>query len=470
MEKPDLPRRRKMTEEKIRETIEAQRIFFESGETLPPENRLNLLVKLKEIIVRRNDDIEKALLRDLGKSPFESYMCETGMVLSEINYMLGHTKSLAKPKRVKTPLVQFLSKSYTLACPYGVVLIMSPWNYPFMLTFDPLADAVAAGNTVILKPSAYSPAVSELIEEIAAELDPSGLWVATVTGGREENKSLLRQKFDYIFFTGSVAVGKEVMRGAAENLTPITLELGGKSPCIVLKDADIPVAARRIVFGKFLNCGQTCVAPDYVLCDSSVRPSLVTVLKEEIKKQYGNALDGDSYGKIVNEKHFSRILGLIDKQKTVCGGGSIPEKLKIEPTVMINCTFDDKVMQEEIFGPVLPVIDFDDEDELIGRLKKLPHPLALYVFTENKKSARKFITRIGFGGGCVNDTVVHLATTEMGFGGMGNSGMGAYHGKTGFLTFSHLKSVVDKSTRIDLPMRYAPYTEKNLAVVRKFMK
>ena len=459
-----------MTEQEIKDLVTRQRSYFQSGATLPVSARLAALRRLYNAISSHEKEIRRALQKDLGKSGFESYMCETGMVLEEISYMLKHTPKFAREQRVHTPLAQFCSRSYKKPSPYGVTLIMSPWNYPFMLTLSPLADALAAGNTAVVKPSAYSPYTSEVLLSILTEcFDPK--YVAVVTGGRAENTCLLREHFDYIFFTGSQAVGKEVLRSAAEHLTPVTLELGGKSPCIVDQTADIRLAARRIVFGKYLNCGQTCVAPDYVYCHRSVKDQLIKEVQKQIRRQYGKQpLHSSDYGKIINEKHFDRILGLIDEKKVVHGGGSDRSTLRIEPTVMDNVTFSDAVMQEEIFGPVMPILVFDSLDEVIRRINSMPHPLALYIFTSDKKAARKVTARCGFGGGCINDTIIHLATSEMGFGGFGESGMGAYHGKTGFDTFTHYKSIVDKKTWIDLPMRYQPYRKGAEKLVRFFLK
>lgn len=384
--------------------------------------------------------------------------------------MLKHVQRFAGEKRVRTPLAQFHSRSYQKPSPYGVVLIMSPWNYPFMLTLSPLVDALAAGNTAVVKPSAYSPYTSEVLQTILSQcFDPQ--YVAVVTGGRAENTCLLKEHFDYIFFTGSQAVGKEVMRNAAEHLTPVTLELGGKSPCIVDQTADIKLAARRIVFGKYLNCGQTCVAPDYIYCHRAVKDRLIKEVQKQIQKQYGKQpLRNPNYGKIINEKHFDRILGLIDEKKVVHGGNFDRKTLRIEPTVLDHVTFQDAVMQEEIFGPLMPVLTFDNLDDVIRKINSMPHPLALYFFTSDKAAAKKVTSRCGFGGGCINDTIIHLATTEMGFGGFGESGMGAYHGKIGFDTFSHYKSIVDKKTWIDLPMRYQPYQKLHEKMVRFFLK
>ena len=459
-----------MTEQEINAIVAVQRKYFQTGATLPVSFRIDALRRLYDAVSGSEKEIHDALRKDLGKSGFESYMCETGLVLEEISYMLKHVRRFAGEKRVRTPLAQFHSRSYKKPSPYGVTLIMSPWNYPFMLTLSPLVDALAAGNTAVVKPSAYSPNTSEVIRQILTKcFEPQ--YVSVVTGGRAENTCLLHEHFDYIFFTGSQSVGKEVMRSAADHLTPVTLELGGKSPCIVDQTANIKLAARRIVFGKYLNCGQTCVAPDYVYCHRSVRDRLIKEIVKQIRRQFGKKpLDNKNYGKIINEKHFDRILGLIDKEKVVYGGNSDRDALRIEPTVMDNVTFSDAVMQEEIFGPVMPVLTFDSLDEVIRNVNAMPHPLALYLFTSSKATAKKVTARCGFGGGCINDTIIHLATTEMGFGGFGESGMGSYHGKTGFDTFTHYKSIVDKKTWLDLPMRYQPYRKMHEKMVRFFLK
>ena len=385
--------------------------------------------------------------------------------------MLKHIRKFAAPRKVKTPMAQFHSVSYKKKVPYGNVLVMSPWNYPFLLSLGPLVDAVAAGNTVVIKPSAYSPATSEIVKKIVEECFPEE-YVAVVTGGREENKTLLEKKFDMVFFTGSQSVGKEVLKRCAEHLTPAVLELGGKSPCIVDETADIALAAKRIVFGKFLNCGQTCVAPDYIYCSSKIKDRLIEEIKKQIELQYGeNPLKNNNYGKIINRKHFERICRLIDGKKVVCGGNIKEETLQIEPTVMDNISWDDDVMKEEIFGPVLPVMTYDIFEEVYDVLSDKAKPLALYIFSRDKKRIDFVTERIQFGGGCVNDTIIHLATSNMGFGGVGESGMGAYHGKAGFNAFSHTKSIVDKKNWIDLPMRYQPYDRKiNSKLLKMFLK
>ena len=441
----------------IDQLLESQRAYFRSGATLPVNFRIAMLKKLYAAVDKYETEIAEALTKDLGKSDFEGFMCEIGLVRTEISYMIRHTRKFASKHRVRTPLAQFASCSYKKPSPYGNTLIMSPWNYPFLLTIDPLADAIAAGNTAIVKPSAYSPATSAIIEKIITECFAPE-YVAVVTGGRKENAALLEKKFDFVFFTGSQAVGKEVLRHMAEHLTPAVLELGGKSPCIVDSTAKLKLAAKRIVFGKYLNCGQTCVAPDYILCHRDVKDALVREICAQIKKQYGeNPLQNPDYGKIVNEKHFDRLCGLIDSKKTVLGGNVNREALQIAPTVMDNVTWEDAVMQEEIFGPIMPILTFDNFDEVYALLADKPKPLALYLFSEDKQRIREVTERCSYGGGCINDTIIHLATSEMSFGGVGESGMGGYHGKDGFDAFSHTKSIVDKKTWMDLPMRYQPY-------------
>ena len=459
-----------MTEIEIKNIVATQRKFFRSGATLSVGSRITALKALKTAIKRHEAEIEAALKSDLGKSRTEGFMCEIGLVQSELSYMLKHIKRYAKEKTVHTPLVQFPSRSYRKPCPYGVVLIMSPWNYPFLLTMDPLIDALAAGNTAVVKPSAYSPATSKIVETIIDECFAPE-YVATVMGGRTENNCLLNERFDYIFFTGSKAVGQYVMEKASKHLTPVTLELGGKSPCIVDKTANIKLAAKRIVFGKYLNCGQTCVAPDYIYCHASIKDALVSELKNQTLLQYGSTpLSNENYGKIINQKHFERICGLIDNEKVVLGGNSDVTSLKIEPTIMDNVEFSDSVMQEEIFGPLMPVLTFETVDEAIDIINEREHPLALYIFSSDKQTIKRVTSECGYGGGCVNDTIIHLATSDMDFGGFGESGMGSYHGKFGFDTFTHYKSIVDKKTWLDLPMRYQPYKSLYEKMIRMFLK
>ena len=459
-----------MDEKQIANIILRQRRYFDTGATLPVRSRIAALKKLRQTLIGSEERIGQALKEDLGKCSTESYMSETGMVISEISHMLGHLGRWAREQRVPTPMAQFHARSYRKPCPYGVVLIMSPWNYPLLLTLGPLVDALAAGNTAVVKPSAYSPATSALMKELLSAIFPPE-YVAVVTGGRQENVFLLEQKFDYIFFTGSKAVGQQVLQKAAVHMTPVTLELGGKSPCIVDQTADLKLAARRIVFGKFLNCGQTCVAPDYILCHRSVKDQLVAHLIAEIRRQYGSEpLSNEGYGRIVSRKHFSRICGLIDPEKTVLGGDWDESALKIAPTVLDRVTWDDPVMREEIFGPVLPVLTFDHLEEAIETVNCRPTPLALYIFSSDKQTIRRVTGLCRYGGGCVNDCVIHLATSAMGFGGLGESGMGAYHGKDGFDTFTHYKSIVDKKTWLDLPLRYQPYQKLYDRIIHLFLR
>ena len=459
-----------MDQKELLEKLARQKAWFAAGNTRPVSARLDALRRLKTAILEMEDEINAALRADLGKSASETYMCETGMVLSELSHMLRHTKGYARRRRAATPLAQFHASSYTLPCPYGTALIMSPWNYPLMLALEPAIDALAAGNTVVIKPSAYAPATSAALEKLFRSALPES-WAFVVTGGREENAALLECEFDYIFFTGGVNVGRLVMQKAAAHLTPVTLELGGKSPCIVDRTANLKLAAKRIVFGKYLNCGQTCVAPDYVYCDAAVREPLIQAIRAEIAAQFGERpLDNPNYGHIVNRKHFDRILGLIDPEKVVCGGGSDAASLRIEPTVMDRVTFEDAVMGEEIFGPVLPVLTYESLDDALREIDARPHPLALYFFSEDRAAQRRVMDSARFGGGCVNDTIIHLATSNMPFGGVGGSGMGGYHGKTGFDTFTHWKSIVDKKTWLDLPMRYQPYGAGKDRLIRMFLK
>lgn len=459
-----------MTEQEIKDILQQQNHFFSSGKTIPAEFRLKQLESLKEAMIRHEADLAAALKDDLGKSRMESYMCEIGLTLSELTWMQKHLRSLMRSKRVSTPAAQFAAKSFRSPSPYGTVLIMSPWNYPVLLTLDPLIDAIAAGNTAVVKPSAYAPCTFDVMKTMIEECFPAH-YVAVVDGGRAENQALLQQRFDMIFFTGGKTVGREVLRHAAEYLTPVTLELGGKSPCIVDSTAKIRLAAKRIVFGKYLNCGQTCVAPDYILCDKRIRDELITAILAEIEKQFGKEpLKNPNYGKIINEKHFERILGLINEEKLVYGGQSEPESLRIAPTVLNNITWDDAVMGEEIFGPLLPILTFDTLDEALDTVESHPHPLALYFFSEDKAAQKKVLDTCRFGGGCINDTIIHLATSDMPFGGVGESGMGSYHGRVGFETFSHYRSIVNKKTWMDLPIRYQKYTGLKEKMMRMFLK
>ncbi|HJA93038.1 MAG TPA: aldehyde dehydrogenase [Candidatus Eisenbergiella merdipullorum] len=446
-------------EKRIDALVKRQRAYFTKGRTKDVNFRLAALRRLRDGIRRREKQIAAALYADLHKSSYESYMTEIGITLDEIDFLLKHTKKYAKTKRVPASLSQVPARCTIRKDPYGVTLIMAPWNYPFLLSLEPAAGAIAAGNCCIIKPSAYAPAVSCVIKELIEELFSPG-YVAVVEGGREENTLLLEQKWDYIFFTGSVSVGKLVMKKAAEHLTPVTLELGGKSPCIVEKDADLNLAAKRIVFGKFLNSGQTCVAPDYCLVQEDVRERFLALLVKWIRRFWGeNPLDHKDYPRMVNEKHYSRVMCLIRGENVVTGGRGRKATLQIAPTVLRDVSADAPVMQEEIFGPVLPVLTYRTLSEAEAFVKARPKPLALYLFTKNRKTVCRVTGRLSYGGGCVNDTILHLASSRMGFGGVGESGMGSYHGKRSFDTFTHEKSIVEKPLRPDVPLRYPPYTK-----------
>lgn len=450
-----------MDREQIHGIVAAQRAFFESGATQSVEKRIEHLKKIKKYLLENESRIAAALKADLGKSPYESYLCEIAVVLAEVNYMLKNIRKLTKKKTVMTPFGQQLSHSYILPKPYGVTLIMSPWNYPFMLTLPPVIDAISAGNTCVVKTSAYSPNTSALVKEMLESIFEKE-YVSVITGGRQENQHLLDEKFDYIFFTGSKNVGKYILKKAADNITPVTLELGGKSPTIVDETASLKIAARRLVFGKGFNVGQTCVAPDYVYVHKSVKEKFLGYVKDEITRQFGDCLSNEDYGSIINEKHFDRITALIDQNKVVFGGKSDRSTRKIQLTVMDNVSWDDAVMKEEIFGPVLPFITYESLDDVIDEIRSHDKPLALYVFSSSKKNIEKIHSSCSFGGGCINETDIHVITTAMGFGGVGESGMGQYHGKAGFDTFTHYTSIVDKKTWIDLGQRYQPYTKINI--------
>lgn len=432
-------------------------------------NRIKVLKLLKYNIMEMKDEIFNALKQDLNKSEEESYMSEVGLVLSELSYMIKHCKRFSSPKHVPTPLSHFPASSYKIPCAYGSVLIISPWNYPFMLSIEPLVDAICAGNSVVLKPSEHAPNVTNIIEKLISKtFDKKQVFV--VKGGIPECEFLINQDFDYIFYTGSTRVGEIVMKKAAEHFTPVTLELGGKSPCIVDETADIKLSAKRIVFGKFLNCGQTCVAPDYVYCHESIKDKLIKEIERQIILQYTtDPIRNESYPKMINEKQFNTSFNLITQDNLIFGGKSDREKLKIEPTIL-NSTFEDAPMKEEIFGPILPVVTFKSIDEVITNVNKLTKPLALYLFSINKQNQDKILSNCDFGGGCINDTIMHIATPYLGFGGIKQSGIGAYHGKVGFDTFTHYKSVLKNRNWIDLPMRYQPFNKIKYWLVKMFLR
>lgn len=452
-----------------KDLLKAQRKYFQSGATKNVAYRMAQLKRLREWIGTNEARIMKALAADLNKSKFEAYATEIGIVREEIKFTLKHLCKWAKPKHVPTPITQFPSRSFIYHEPYGLVLIMSPWNYPFQLTVAPLIGALCAGNCAVVKPSAYAPHTSALIKQMAEELfEPK--YVAVVEGQRAENEFLLNEKFDYIFFTGSVNVGKTVMEKAAKHLTPVSLELGGKSPCIVDETANLKLAAKRIVWGKFLNAGQTCVAPDYILVHYTVKEKLIKYMKLQIQKMYGKdpCHENSDWPKMINRKHFERVSGLMRGMHAACGGNMEVGTLQIEPTILDEVTWDSAVMQEEIFGPLLPVLTFYNLKEVKKMVNARPKPLALYFFTKEKRREAYVMKYISYGGGCINDTIVHLATSHMPFGGVGYSGMGGYHGKASFDTFTHQKSIMKKSLLVDLPVRYAPY-KNHIKILKKLM-
>ena len=458
------------TQEAIQALLGRQRAYFAGGGTLPVPARIRALERLEQALLAHEEDLYQALRADLGKSRTESYLCEVGLTLSELRYVRRHVKAWSRRRPALPSLAQLPGRCFLQPEPYGVVLILSPWNYPVLLTLEPLIGALAAGNCAVVKPSAYSPNTSAVLSALIEKALPQE-HAAVIQGGRQENQALLGQKFDYIFFTGSVSVGREVMAQAATHLTPVTLELGGKSPCIVDGTADLALAARRIVFGKFLNCGQTCVAPDYLLVQREKKDALLAQIAREIVRMYGeHPLESPDYGKIINEKHFRRLLGLLDSDKLVLGGERDPAALRIAPTILDNVTGEDPVMQEEIFGPILPVLPVDSLEEAISFVRERPRPLALYLFTSSREAERRVFSQLSFGGGCVNDTILHLASSRLPFGGVGDSGMGAYHGKYSFLTFSHEKGILKTSTRLDVPLRYPPYTVRKERWARKLLK
>lgn len=437
-----------------------QKEYFQSGATLPPKFRLAQLRSLYRGIKRFEPQILEALRSDLGKSAEESYMSEIGMCLTEIRQTARHLREWSRPQRVPTPLMHFPGSSRIVREPRGVCLIIAPWNYPFLLAVGPMIPAIAAGNCVTLKPSEYAPATSAVLEKIL-DVCFEGRFCRTVTGGAEVSAAETARPYDMIFFTGSTAVGRKVMAAAAQNLTPVVLELGGKSPCIVDETADLPVAAARIIWGKCLNSGQTCVAPDYVLVARSRKDALIREMQKAICRFYGeDPCENSAYPRIVNERHFDRLAAMLPEDPAV-GGRVDRESFKIEPT-LIETTLNDQspLMTEEIFGPLLPIMPYDNIHEALGYILSRPRPLALYLFSRNRKLQRRVVETIPFGGGCINDTISHITTPYLPFGGTGDSGMGAYHGRYGYETFTHAKSILSKPFRPDLPVRYPPLTGK----------
>lgn len=454
---------------KYNELINKQKRFFQTGKTLDIDFRLSALEQLKSVIKEKEQKIMETLKLELNKSGFEAYSTEIGVVLEEIGFIQRHLRSWIKPKKVKTPLTHLGSSSYIYSDPYGVALIISPWNYPFQLTIAPLVGAIAAGNCAVIKPSELTSKTSALIEELISGIFPEE-YIAVVQGGVEASQELLQEKFDTIFFTGSVHVGKIVMEAAAKQLIPVTLELGGKSPCIVHEDAKIKLAAKRIAWGKFINAGQTCVAPDYVYLHHKVRDEFFKELKLAIQELYGeNPLENLNYTHIVSQRHYNRLSSFLNERQILIGGKGDKENLVLEPTVLTNITWKDSVMQDEIFGPILPILEYDDFSQVIEGIRNHPKPLALYLFSESSMVTQEVLRHVTFGGGCINDTIYHLVSPYLPFGGVGSSGMGAYHGKGSFDVFSHKKSILKQTTRFDIPMRY-PNFKNGLKFVKLLLK
>ena len=454
---------------KTEELVAKQREYFRSGVTLPCRFRCEMLDRLYHVIRMSESEIEAALQADLGKNRFEAYTTEVGFALSEISYLRRHLPRMMRPKRVCTDLSNLPGRSRIVPEPYGNVLVMSPWNYPFQLSISPLAGAIAAGNTVVLKPSNYSINTSRLLSRLIREIFPPE-YITVVEGDRYVNQDLLDAHFDYIFFTGSTRVGRVVMAKAAAHLTPVSLELGGKSPCIIDPTAQLDLAARRIAWGKCLNSGQTCVAPDYALVHRSVVEPFISALKRAFVMQVGEHAElNPDYPRIINRKKFDRLRDMITASDVLWGGAVSEETLRIAPCI-VRGDWDSAAMGEEIFGPIFPILIYDSLDEVIREVTDRPRPLALYLFTEDRRVEREVISRIPFGGGCVNDTIMHLASSQMPFGGVGESGMGGYHGRFSFETFSHRKSILHKATWLDLPVRYGRNIERDLRLVRLMLR
>ncbi len=454
----------------MKNIVPAMREFFKSGETLNIKYRLEQLKALKKALLKYDAMLLQALYDDLNKSSFESVITETGLVMEEINYYIRHLKKITKPKKIKVPLTMQPGKSYIHYEPYGVVLIISPWNYPVQLTLSPLIAAIASGNCAVVKVSEFSENTSLILSQIINEVF-SREYIRVVRGDAVVGAALLLERFDYIFFTGNQNVGKIIMKSASTNLTPVTLELGGKSPCIVDVSADIKDTAKKIIWGKSLNAGQTCVAPDYILCHSRIKKELISAMIAECSMIYGaNSSEHDDFPKIISKKHFERAVRLIDSSKVVFGGLVDSLKLKIDLTIMDDVLFNDKVMQEEIFAPILPIIEYTNIDDIIMQLKTFEKPLALYIFTKDKVVENKIINNISFGGGAVNDVIIHITNSYAPFGGVGASGMGAYHGKYSFETFSHQKHIYKKYSFFDNKLRFFPKGNKEKLVRFWFYK
>ena len=451
----------------LKSVVEKQKEFFNTDETKSVGYRISMLRKLENVIKENEKQILSALYEDLSKSEAEAYMTEIGIVYGEIREALKNVKKWSKPKRVRGSLGTFPAKSYVYSEPYGVVLIISPWNYPFNLSLSPLVAAIAAGNCAVIKCSKESKNTSKIIRDIINKTFEEE-YIYCVDSDLDYDE-ILHQRYDFIFFTGSARVGKIIMRVASENLIPVSLELGGKSPCIIDETADIKLSSKRIVWGKLLNAGQTCVSIDYVVVHKNVKEELIKYLQKEIELRYPDAVNNKSYPKIINTHHYERLLNLIKTESKVIGGKSNDSERKIEPTIFIDVDFNHEIMKDEIFGPLLPIIEYDDIDKVINIIKEREKPLACYIFSQRKEKADHIINSLSYGGGCVNDTIMQLANSHVPFGGVGNSGMGSYHGKHGFDLLSHKKGIVKNKTIFDLPFRYAPFDLKKLNIFKRIM-
>ena len=450
--------------------IQAQREYFLSGATRDVEFRIKTLDKLIKILQRAEKDVYEALRQDLRKPVFEAYLSELGLILEDAKFARSQLRIWTQPEEPSMPLAHWPASARVTREPYGTVLIISPWNYPLDLALSPLVGAIAAGNTAVIKPSEMAPHTSALIKKLISE-NFSPEYIAVAEGGADVTQDLLAQPFDYIFFTGSTRVGRIVMEAAAKHLTPMTLELGGKSPCIVEASAKLDIAAKRIVWGKFFNAGQTCIAPDYILADAKILGSLVEKMKAQIRAFFGeDPQKSPDYARVVNEAHFKRLSAYLKEGNILSGGRSDASDLYIEPTLLGELPPKASVMEEEIFGPILPILPYENLDQALDQVRRRPRPLALYLFTESAKIEKKVLGSISFGGGCVNDAIAHFASTDLPFGGVGASGFGAYHGRKSFETFSHPRSVLKRSSLIDLPVRYPPYSASwKLKLVKKLV-
>jgi len=454
----------------LAEAVVAQRVYFSAGNTHPLAGRKKYLRLLREVLRENEQEIAEAVYRDFGKSWFEVRSNELGLVYAEIRKAVRRLRRWSAPERRRTSLVNLPGQSRVYPVPYGSVLVIGPWNYPVQLALIPVVSAIAAGNTVILKPSEITGHTSGLLARLLNEAFPEGL-LHVVEGGVDETQELLGQRFDKIFFTGSTRVGRIVMKAAAENLTPVTLELGGKNPVVVMPDCNLKMTAKRLVWGKFHNGGQACVAPDHIYVHRSIRDRLLAEVHRNIDLMFReDAANSEAYPKIVDRSHYERLMKLIDPGTVVSGGGGDPERLFIEPTIMTGVKEEDAIMKEEVFGPLMPFLEFDDLDELMEQLKQKPSPLCFYIFTSNLRLARKIQREFRSGGGMINDTVVHFVNDTTPFGGIGESGMGNYHGKAGFDCFSHPKTVLKKSTWFELPMKYPPYTRLKLKIIKAVLR